>query len=97
MNELIEGVAIFALGMASVTCGLLAWRLFRGNRIEYDRNRRRSPSILKAVKGEIPTTHEGGRDYRVSAGIAVNRKNEWVEQGRISSEALSATVRPPGC
>ena len=96
--QLIQSVAFFLLGAGALVCGLLAWRIWRGNRHEYDRNRLRTGSLRNAIRGEISTVFDGTRDYRVSAGVAVDKKkNEWVEQGRLSPEAITAAVRPPAC
>jgi hypothetical protein len=98
MGELIRGGIFFFFGAGSLLSALLAWRIWRGNRIEYDRNRQRTGSFRKAIRGEVETVFDGTRDYRVSAGVAVDRKkNEWVEQGRLSAEAVTAAVRPPSC
>lgn len=98
MAELLQGVASFLLGAGALVCALLAWRIWRGNRLEYERNRERTGSVRRAIFGELPTFFDGTRDYRVSAGVAVDRKkNEWVEQGRLSAEAIKAAVRPPAC
>jgi hypothetical protein len=95
MGHLLQGIAFFLLGAGSLLCGLLAWRIWQGNRLEYERNRQRSISLRKALRGELSTVFDGRRDYRVSAGVAVDRsKNEWVEQGRLSAEAITAAVRP---
>lgn len=96
MGQLIQGASFFLLGAGSFLCGLLAWRIWRGNHVEYDRNHERTGSVWRAIRGEIPTVIDGTRDYRVSAGIAVDAKtNEWVEQGRLSAEAISAAINPP--
>jgi hypothetical protein len=96
MSELLrEGILILSAAGA-VVCGLLAWRISRGNPQEWERNRRLVGSLRKTIRGEISTVHDGRRDYRISAGIAVDRKGKkWVEQGRLSAEAISAALRPP--
>ena len=97
-DELVRSVGLLVAGAGSIVFALLAWRVWRGNRLEYDRNRRRTGSVMRAFRGEIPTMHDGTRDYRVSAGVAVDiDKNEWVEQGRLSTEAISAAIRRPSC
>jgi hypothetical protein len=96
MGQLLQGAAFFVAGAGSFLCALLACRIFRGNRLEYDRNHERTGSLSSAIRGEISTVFDGTRDYRVSAGIAVDPKTrEWVEQGRLSTEAISAAIRPP--
>ena len=93
--DLAEGVALFAFGVLGVSCLLFAIKLFRADGLEYERNRERTQSFRKALRGEIDTTHDGSRDYRVSAGVAVDCKtNTWVAQGRLSEEAISASLRP---
>lgn len=71
-----------------------AIKLLRGDLAEYERNRSRTPSFLAALSGKIPTAHEGVRDFRVSAGIAIDLKTgTWIEQGRLSDEAIAAATR----
>jgi hypothetical protein len=71
-------------------------RLARGSISEYDRNRNRTRKSLKNVLwGTVPTWHDGTRDEKVSAGIAIDLKNNrWVEQGRLSDEALEDVLAP---
>jgi len=96
MGEILRDAVLLVSGAGAVFCALIAWRIWRGNPLEYDRNRRRAGSLGQTIRGDIRTTHDGRRDYRVSAGIAVDvRKNEWMEQGKLSAEAISAALRPP--
>jgi hypothetical protein len=86
------GIAVTAI--VTLRAGLLAVRLWRGDANSYDQNRIRTGSITNAALGLVPTDYDGRRDYRVAAGIAFNRKaNSWVEQGRLSAEAVQSTLR----
>ena len=97
MSDLLQAVGLFVTGAATILLVLLAVKIARGNRSEYERNRQRlGSSVVTAIRGEVPTVSDGTRDYRVAAGIAVDRKkNEWVEQGRLSSEAIAGALRQP--
>src|SRR5689334_6419450 len=72
------------------------WRLAIGSASEYERNRNRTRrSITNVLWGTVPTWHDGNRDEKVSAGIAIDRKtNRWIEQGRLSDEALEDVLAP---
>jgi hypothetical protein len=96
MREIVQAIGLIVTGGFAIACGFLAYRVISGNKIEYDRNRRRSGSLLRTLLGKLPSSFDGTRDSRVSAGIAVDReKNEWVEQGRLSDEAVAAALRRP--
>jgi len=95
LPNLIQAVVLLALGSFAVSCFMFAAKLFRADGHEYERNRDRTGGFRKALRGEIETVFDGARDYRVSAGIAIDRNtNSWVEQGRLSEEAISASLRP---
>ena len=96
MSEALRDAILLLSGAGAITCALIAWRVWRGNPLEYERNRHRIGSLRRAIRGEVPTVFDGTRDYRVAAGVAVDKKtNEWTEQGRLSAEAISAALRPP--
>ncbi len=71
-------------------------RLLRGSLSEYERNRSRTrKSFSNVLWGTVPTWHDGTRDEKVSAGMAINLKtNRWIEQGRLSDEALEDVLAP---
>lgn len=70
-------------------------RLLRGDANEYRRNQSRVRSLKNVIRGEVPNRYDGTRDDRVAAGIAVDLKtNRWVEQGRLSDEALQDVLAP---
>ena len=96
MNQVIQAIGLLVTGGFAIACAFLAYRVFFGNKIEYERNRRRAGNLKQTVLGQVPSMYDGTRDARVSAGIAVDRqKNEWVEQGRLSTEAVAAALRRP--
>lgn len=93
--DLIQALVLLALGSFAGSCVIFAIKLIRADGHEYARNQHRTGNFRKALRGEIDTVFDGSRDYRVSAGIAVDcRTNSWVEQGRLSEEAVSASLRP---
>ena len=96
MADLLQAIGLFVSGAAAVLFFLFALKLLRGNWAEYGRNRQRLGSVRAAMRGEVETVSDGTRDYRVAAGIAIDsKKNEWREQGRLSTEAISAALRQP--
>lgn len=93
--DLVAGLLLAFIGTCGVSLLFAGLKLLFGDSEQYKRNRVRTSSFRRAITGCLPTMHEGGRDYRVSAGIAVNTKTgKWVEQGRLSDEAVQATARP---
>lgn len=96
MAEIFRAFVALALGATGVLCLIFAYQIFRGNGREYERNRHRIGGIKNVLSGKVATVADGGRDYRIAAGIAIDRnKNEWVEQGKLSSEALLSALRRP--
>jgi hypothetical protein len=94
MIEFLKAVAAILLFGAGLRCFVWTYRLLRGNTQAYEQNRLRTGSFWVALFGRVPSDFDGRRDYNVSAGIAINRnRNEWVDQGRLSAEAVEATVR----
>jgi hypothetical protein len=96
--DIFRGVAIFVLVPLTFALMIITYRLYRAyrtdRRSEYAKNRARSPSLSAVARGAAPSFYDGVRDERVAAGIAVNTKtNEWVEQGRLSEEAISSVLR----
>lgn len=89
MGQLIQGGAFFLLGAGSFLCGLLAWRIWRGNHLEYDRNHELTGSVRKAVFGDIAT--DRSQDYRVSAAVAQARA-EGARQ--MQERACQAALNP---
>lgn len=90
LDDLVGAVlfgASILLGICLIRFGFI---VFRGNRNEYNRNRSRlGNSVLRVIRGDIPTKYDGTRDDKVAAGVAIDlRNNEWREQGRLSDEAL---------
>ena len=94
MMEFIEGIILVAGGTFSLVLFLLGLNFLRADKNAYDMNRELTGGFFKALFGRTKTFHEGTRDYRVKAGLAVYiRKNEWVEQGTLSNESISSILR----
>lgn len=91
--DLTKGIAALVLVPVTLAFLVIAWRLLRVyllDRSEYQRNQARSPSLKAVLRGEAPTFYDGVRDERVAAGVARDLKtNKWVEQGKLSEEAVS--------
>jgi hypothetical protein len=96
-GDFARGVAVFFLVPLAFLFLALGYRLlkvYRTDRTEYMRNQLRNVSLAAAIRGEASSFYDGVRDERVSAGIAVDTKrNEWVEQGKLSEEAISNVLR----
>ena len=96
MGQIVQAIGLVVTGGFAIACIFLAYRVAFGNKIEYERNRHRAKNIKRTVLGLVPSIFDGTRDARVSAGIAVDRKkNEWLEQGRLSNEAVASALRRP--
>ena len=91
--ELIKSAVLFVGGSFSILFFALGIKLLFSDRSEYQQNRNRYENIFAALTGTVKTVFDGSRDYRVRAGLAVNKKNQWVEQGALSEEALDAVLR----
>jgi len=93
MQDLV-GSSLAGLSIFTGLCMLrIAILILMGDRNEYDRNRNRVtpgiPGVWTILRGEVATKHDGIRDDKVAAGIAIDlRENCWREQGRLSDEAL---------
>lgn len=98
MYEIVNFVIIVMSGGLAMAGVAVAYRLWQGDSSEYDRNRERVRRCTwrQIFEGRVPAMFGDGRDYRIAAGLAVDRrKNEWVEQGRLSDEAVSSIFRRP--
>lgn len=96
-HDLSRGLAtLFLLPTAAlfILIGLRLWRVYLTDRSEYIRNQERSVSPRTVIRGGALSFFDSARDERVSAGIAVDTKtNEWVEQGKLSEEAIFNVLR----
>ena len=94
--DALRGVATVILIPLAITFFFVAYRLTKAylrDRSEYVKNKSRCVSPMAVIRGEAPTFFDGIRDERVVAGVAVDMKsNQWVEQGRLSQEALSGVL-----
>lgn len=64
----------------------LGFTLLKADSREYNLNRDISESPFKG------TLKNQGKDSRSQAGMVINNNNEWVEQGRISDEAIDSVL-----
>lgn len=81
------------IGAGAITIALVffrvGWLILIGDSNEYEGNRRRIKSWRNVYRGTVPTKYDGARDDKLAAGVAIDaRRNRWVEQGRLSDEAL---------
>ncbi|MFO1080358.1 MAG: hypothetical protein U1E23_07020 [Reyranellaceae bacterium] len=68
--------------------------ILRADRSTYARNRLRTRTTGDAIKGDVSPNYDGARDYQVAAGIAIDRRrNQWIEQGKLSNEAVANVLR----
>lgn len=96
MSELIQAIVFLFAGVLAVSFFVAGYRVWAGDKREYDQNRLRVTSLVSAIRGTIPQSADGTRDSRVSAGLAVDlRTNEWIAQGRLSNESIAAALRKP--
>lgn len=97
LSDALRAVAIIVLAPLAATMFIVGWKLLHiyfTDRSEYVRNRERSRTFWEVLRGSAPSYYDGIRDERVSAGVAIDtQKNIWVEQGKLSDEALSNILR----
>jgi hypothetical protein len=94
MWEIIKFPVAFGLGWVCLQSAVLGYRLMFGDSHAYEQNRLRTRTWRAAILGRLPTNFDGNRDYRVAAGIVFDKKHtEWVEQGRLSAEAIASTLQ----
>lgn len=94
MIDLIRALMWSIGAIVAIGCATIAYKVWRGDHVEYSRNRQRSTSLKAVLRGEVPSLFDGDRDYRAAAGIVVDEtKNEWKENGRLSEEAVSSTTQ----
>lgn len=94
MIDLIRALLWSAGAVFLIGCVTVAFKVWRGDHVEYSRNRQRSTSLKAALRGEVPSLFDGNKNYRVAAGIVVDEEtNEWKENGRLSEEAVSSTTQ----
>jgi len=95
-SDFLRGIAVLILIPIAFTFLAGAFKLlhvYRTDRTEYLRNQMRATTPLAVMRGETNSFYDGVRDERVSAGIAIDgRNNRWVEQGKLSEEAVSAVL-----
>jgi len=93
MNELIIAVLIILMGIAAISLVTVGIRVMLSDSAEYKRNNDRYGSLTDAITGSVRGWHDGHRDYRVAAGLAVKTKSgQLIEQGRLSDEAIDAII-----
>jgi hypothetical protein len=91
---MVKAAILFFGGALCVTLLSVAYRLLRSDKGDYNINRIRSGRLLDPILGRVKTSRSGYRDFRVQAGLAVDRQtNTWVEQGILSEEAIDAVLQ----
>ena len=91
-EELYKTAVLAVGGFISITVILLGFRILWSDKNDYRRNQGRSGKFWKSFSGQIKTRENGSRDFRVRAGLTVNRKNQWQEQGALSEEAIDTIL-----
>lgn len=91
--EIFKAAGLLIVGLLTVTCFAIGFRVFRSDDADYNRNRVKSGAIFSALHGRLSTFHEGKRDHNIAAGLAINTKtNQWTEQGALCDEAIDAVL-----
>ena len=94
LHEIVAGVVIVCAGCIGNFGLRLGFKILFADKEEFRRNKEASPHILDPIRGTLRTFYVGARDHRISAGLAVNKKNKiWVEQGILSESAVDAILR----
>lgn len=93
--ELLIQMAVTVLGgIVCTSLFLMALSILRTDKNNYEANRRLARSFKQVLRGEVKSYQESssaGRDHRVCAGMAIDKKTKkLVSQGRLSDEAISS-------
>lgn len=90
--ELVKAIFLFVFGIVAITSIAVGLKIIFSDTNEYNRNRRKTGSWRNPLRGTVNTCCEGnGRDHSISAGLAV-KNNTWIEQGKLSDEAIDAIL-----
>ena len=93
--DIVKPAVLLIGGFISIVLAKLAYRIYASDGGEYSRNRQRSGKWNDALLGRLKTSEGGFRNYEVQAGLAVDTKdNVWVEQGKLSDEAIDSVMQP---
>ncbi len=84
LNYLLPFLVLF-LAISAVILFRLGVTILKSDPTEYKLNREITKSPFKGVVNPR-------KDSRAQAGMIINKKNEWVEQGRISDEAIDSIL-----
>ncbi|WP_145915698.1 hypothetical protein [Labrenzia sp. CP4] len=90
MIQYLGGVVLFVIATVFF---LAVVRVTFGKRSALRSAKVSSNSLKQAITGDLKPLHDGRRDFRVAAGIAlkeVDGKKKWVPQGKLSDEALNS-------
>ena len=87
-----NAIVLAAGGFSAMTLLILGIRILGASRAEYEQNNARSGTPLDVLKGMVRTKRDGVRDSRVRCGLAVNRYQQWEEQGALSEEAIDGVL-----
>jgi len=92
--ELGRAILLCILGIIGITSFAVAMKILASDSNDYNRNMRKTGGLKNPLRGTIATCCEGnGRDHNISAGLAIDKRtNTWVEQGKLSDEAIDAIL-----
>lgn len=91
--EISRAVVLLLGGSISITLFTLSVKLFTVDSADYNKNRDCYRNFMDPLRGTVLVHSEGSLNRRVQPGLAINKNNEWVAQGRLSDEALDAVLR----
>ncbi|WP_152533276.1 MULTISPECIES: hypothetical protein [unclassified Labrenzia] len=77
--------------VVSLALLLIVWKVRFGKHPAVLAARKSAKSFRRTVTGDLEPVHDGRRDFRIAAGLAVqksNKKKKWVSQGKISDETI---------
>lgn len=92
MSALIDAIVLGLGGIISIVVFILGLRILSADTACYQQNYERSKRFRDVLFGRVRTKHNGTRDFRVRAGLVVNRNNQWEEQGTLSEEAVDSVL-----
>lgn len=90
----LKAVILLAGGYFSVYLLSLARSVRNADRNEYKNAKQLSESLSTVLRGKVKTYHDGIRDGRVKAGLAVDlTNNKWVAHGALSKESIDSVFK----
>ncbi|WP_156912191.1 hypothetical protein [Citrifermentans bremense] len=91
---LVKAVILLVGGVMAIYCFSLARMVRKADPNEYRNAKNLSGSLSQVLRGKVTLYHDGVRDSRVKAGLAIDkRRNKWVPHGALSRESIESVFK----